>query len=168
MKMRIAGIRRHSSVNGPGVRYVLFFQGCSHACPGCQNPETHALDGGMVVDTATITADIATTKYIDGVTLSGGDPFAQTEALGEIARACKQTKRNLWVYTGFTYEEILLGMAGEAAIGILKDVDVLVDGRFIQALRDEKCRWRGSSNQRLIDVKASLREGKAILSKEEK
>lgn len=166
MDIRVAGALKHSSVNGPGVRYVLFFQGCFHACPGCQNPETHSRDGGVRRDTRDVIAEILSTKYLDGVTLSGGDPFVQPEALGEIVRACRRAGLNVWVYTGFTYEQIIQGAAGDGATDILEDIDVLIDGRFVEALRDGKCRCRGSSNQRLIDVQASLREGRAVIMDE--
>lgn len=157
--VRIAGSKAHSAVNGPGVRYVLFMQGCRHHCPGCQNPETHATDGGTECRIEDVISEILETRYLDGVTLSGGDPFAQPEAGVQIAKAVKEAGWNLWVYTGWTYEQLLEGCAGEEGIRMLSYIDVLVDGPFIEELRSEEIRWRGSTNQSLVDVQASLKQG---------
>lgn len=157
--VRIAGSKAHSAVNGPGVRYVLFMQGCHHHCSGCQNPETHALDGGIECRIQDVISEIVGTRYLDGVTLSGGDPFVQPEAGMQIARAVKEAGLNLWVYTGWTYEQLQDGCAGEAGKKMLSYVDVLVDGPFVEGLRSEEVRWRGSTNQTLVDVQASLKQG---------
>ena len=159
MRVSMAGTIRHSSVNGPGVRYVLFLQGCAHGCPGCQNPETHRIGDGTWRETEDVIAEILATRYLDGITLSGGDPLYQPEAAGEIAEKAQAAGLDVWMYTGWTFEEILAGKAGEAAVEALRHVDVLVDGRFIQSLRSEECLWRGSTNQRLVDVKKSLAAG---------
>lgn len=162
MHLKIAGYQKHSSVNGPGIRFVLFVQGCPHHCPGCQNPETHDRDGGQEVDTDEILRIIADTRYLDGVTLSGGDPFLQAEAMALVARRVHELGMSVWAYTGWTYEQILDGQAGEEGISLLKNVDVLVDGRYIESRRSADVIWRGSSNQRLIDVASSLKEGRVI------
>ena len=156
MKVRICGEIKHSSVNGIGIRYVVFFQGCPHDCLGCHNPETHAMDGGQEVDVEEIIDRIRSTKLLDGVTLSGGDPFAQPKALKAIADASHEAGLDVWAYSGWTYEQLASGLVGEDAKDALRSVDVLVDGPFIQALKSTKCIWRGSTNQRLIDVPASI------------
>ena len=161
MKIKISGIERHSLVNGPGVRYVLFTQGCPHACPGCQNPETWDIQKGKLYETSTVISDILATKYLDGVTFSGGDPLFQPEAIKEIAMELKRHGLNIWCYTGYTYEEILNGPS-QARRDVLPYLDVLVDGRFVLSLKSENCLYRGSTNQRLIDVPSSLREGKCV------
>ena len=156
MKARICGEIKHSSVNGVGVRYVVFFQGCPHNCLGCHNPETHSIDGGYDVDVEEVITRINTTKLRDGVTLSGGDPFVQPKAMKEIADAAHKRGLDVWAYSGWTSEQLMSGVAGEDAKDALQSIDVLVDGPFIQALKSEECIWRGSTNQRLIDVQASI------------
>lgn len=163
MKVRIAGIERHSAVNGPGIRYVCFFQGCAHRCKGCQNPDTQDLNGGTEYDTGILLQDIFSTKYLDGVTFSGGDPFCQPEALKEMAYALRERGINVWSYTGWTYEELQKGEAGAKALEALKEIDVLVDGPFVLSLLSKECLFRGSTNQRLIDVQESLKQGKVVL-----
>ena len=159
--VRISGTRRHSSVNGPGVRYVLFFQGCPHRCPGCQNPETLDAAGGTETTTEELAADILGTRYLDGVTFSGGDPLMQPEAVIEIARAVKEAGLSVWLYTGWTYEQVTAGRAGRAAIEALRFIDVMVDGPFVAKRKTGRAIWRGSDNQRLIDVPRSLALGRA-------
>lgn len=158
--MRLAGELKHSSVNGPGIRYVVFFQGCPHSCPGCQNPETHDPKGGEKISSAEIAKRIEQTRFLDGVTLSGGDPFMQPKACQALASAAKRLGLNVWAYTGWRFEELLEDPEKADA---LKDIDVLVDGPFIQKLKSEECLWRGSTNQRLIDVQASLKAGQTII-----
>ena len=160
--VRISGSKKHSSVNGPGVRYVLFFQGCPHNCPGCQNPETHDPAGGTERIVANVVQDILQTKYLDGLTFSGGDPLLQPEAVIEIAQAVKKTGLNIWLYTGWTFEQIQKGAAGEKAKEALTLLDVLVDGPFVEKLKTGHAIWRGSDNQRLIDVQQSLKENRVV------
>jgi anaerobic ribonucleoside-triphosphate reductase activating protein len=162
MRIQIAGIERHSSVNGPGVRYVLFTQGCPHACPGCQNPDTWSPTAGVSYDTEDIINDILSTKYIDGVTLSGGDPLFQAKPILEIVKALNEKKINIWCYTGWTYEQLDSLQAGPEAKEVLSYLDVLVDGRFVLSLLSRDCIYRGSTNQRLIDCKKSIQEGKVV------
>ncbi len=160
--VRIAGMKKHSSVNGPGVRCVIFFQGCPHHCKGCQNPETWDPQGGQEVSVEKLIREISEIRYLDGITLSGGDPLLQGKAAGLIAVAAKQRGLNVWAYTGWTFEQ--LREAGhEDAWGALKYIDVLVDGRFEAEKLTEEAIWRGSSNQRLIDVQESLRRGETVL-----
>lgn len=161
--IRMHGMLRHSLVNGPGIRCVLFLQGCTHHCPGCQNPETHDIHGGTLCSTQAILNDILTDRNLDGVTLSGGDPLLQPKACTEIAKACKQHGLSVWVYTGYLFEDIYTEKLGKDAANLLQYIDVLVDGLFDEALKSENCLWRGSTNQRLIDVPASLgNHGNAI------
>ena len=159
---RIAGTVRHSSVDGPGVRYVVFFQGCPHHCPECQNPETWDPAGGEEVLLEDLTEELRTTRYLDGVTLSGGDPFLQPEAAMAVADAGREMGLNVWAYTGWTFEALLDGAAGQKARELLGHLDVVVDGPFRRELLSKECLFRGSSNQRLIDVPASLAAGKAV------
>jgi anaerobic ribonucleoside-triphosphate reductase activating protein len=159
--MHIAGKIQHSFVNGPGCRYVIFFQGCPHACPGCQNPETHDGTAGEEVPVSTVISDILHTRFIDGVTLSGGDPFVQPKAIIEIADAVKKTGLTVWAYSGWTYEQLMSGDVCGAQ-DALKYIDVLVDGPYVASLRSESTLWRGSSNQRLVDVQKSMAAGRCV------
>lgn len=162
MKVIIAGIERHSFVNGPGSRYVVFFQGCIHHCEKCQNPDTWDIQKGKVYEADDIVNDILSTKYLDGVTLSGGDPLLQAEACHYIAKKLKEKGLNVWCYTGWTYEAIQSGKVSKEAKDALDDIDVLIDGPFLYSLLTDKCIYRGSSNQRIIDVKKSREEGRVV------
>lgn len=159
---RIAGRIRHSSVDGPGVRYVLFFQGCTHHCPGCQNPETWDPAGGEEIAVRDILEDLKSVRYLDGITFSGGDPLLQPEAVRETADFAHEKGLTVWCYTGWTWEELLEGDAGPEARQALSSVDVVVDGRFVESLKSQKCLYRGSSNQRLIDAAESLAQGRVV------
>ena len=161
MKLRIAGIANDSIVDGPGLRLTVFTQGCPHHCPGCHNPQTHDFAGGSESDTDEIVAKIRRNPLLDGVTLSGGEPFCQPEACAEIARAAHSAGLNVWCYSGYTFEE-LSAQGTDAQKALLKELDVLVDGRFELEKRSLECRFRGSSNQRLINVPASLKAGDAV------
>ncbi len=153
--IRIAGRIKHSSVNGPGVRYVLFFQGCPHHCIECQNPETWDPKGGEELPVEEIIREIQDTRYLDGLTLSGGEPFLQAEEAARIASACKETGKSVWCYTGYTFEELIQEKVPKAE-ELLKTIDVLVDGEFRKEEADDSLLYRGSRNQRLIDVSLSL------------
>lgn len=155
MLFRLAGEIKHSLVNGPGIRYVVFFQGCPHHCDGCQNPETHDITGGEEEDTEEVIQRIRITKFLDGVTISGGDPLMQPEACAAIAQAAHEMGLSVWVYTGWKFEDIL---GDSRKLKALRSIDVLVDGEFVSELKSEDALWRGSRNQRLIDVKQSLEE----------
>lgn len=138
--MRIAGTLPCSFVNGDGARYVVFVQGCRHRCKGCQNPETWDFNGGREVSVAEIAADFRSRRLLDGITLSGGDPFYQQEACLELLSLLPDV--NVWIYTGFEYEEI-------CDTELAKRADVLVVGKYIEGLRCEGKPY-GSSNQRIV------------------
>ena len=159
MRIRIFGIANDSIVDGPGLRLTVFTQGCPHGCPGCHNPQSHDFAGGREMDTEEILKMMRDNPLLDGVTLSGGEPFCQSEACLEIAKAAHAAGLNVWGYSGYTFEQLL--EKSECA-SLLAELDVLVDGPFVLAKRSLECPWRGSTNQRLIDVQASLREGKAV------
>lgn len=156
--MQIAGISKHTFVNGPGTRLCVFMQGCPHHCPGCQNPGTWRPDDGSYKSVPDILRSIKRTKYLDGVTLSGGEPFFQWRETLKLAKGIKELGMNLWVYTGYTYEQID-GM--KTLRTVLPYIDVLVDGRYQFDL--PPVQWAGSSNQRVIDVQESLKQGDVIL-----
>lgn len=142
--MRIAGVLTCSLVNGEGIRYVIFTQGCAHGCKGCQNPDTWSFDGGYEVDVHELVADImARKKHLSGITLSGGDPFYQSDECVKLLKLLPDM--NVWIYTGFSYEEI-------SDSELAKMANVIVDGPFIEELRCEGCHY-GSSNQRIIRLK---------------
>ena len=151
MKCRIAGFIKHSLVNGPGIRLVLFFQGCTHHCKACQNPDTWDPEGGEETDTTELISLIRSAKHISGITLSGGDPLLQSDAVIEIAAAAKELGFSVWCYTGWLLEDI---KDGKTPVNprALDFIDVLVDGPFIEELRDETLEYRGSSNQRIISL----------------
>lgn len=160
MNIRIAGIVNDSIVDGPGFRLAIFTQGCPHHCKGCHNPNTHAFDGGKLGETRDIIEKMQENELLDGITLTGGEPFCQPEACLELARAAHHAGLNVWSYSGYTFEELQKGQSEWLAL--LKEVDVLVDGRFILEKRTLECRFRGSSNQRLIDVPKSLEAGRVV------
>lgn len=161
MNLRIAGIVNDSIVDGPGFRLTVFTQGCPHHCIGCHNPKTHDFAGGYDMDTGAILLKAKENILLDGVTLSGGEPFCQSAACACIARGAKQLGLNVWCYSGYTYEELRAGKAEWREL--LNEIDVLVDGRFDIEKKTLECRFRGSSNQRLIDVRASLESGETVL-----
>jgi anaerobic ribonucleoside-triphosphate reductase activating protein len=174
--VRIAGQVKHSAVDGPGVRYALFLQGCPHGCKACQNPETHDPMKGDEKNLDELIDEILSTKFLDGITLSGGDPFLQPEASMKIAKAVKEAGLDVWAYSGWTFEQLTgIDKQGikppENAKDVLKYVDVLVDGRYDDDLhvpddRRQECMWRGSFNQRLVDVQKSLEAGQVVLYEE--
>ncbi|MBQ3231988.1 MAG: anaerobic ribonucleoside-triphosphate reductase activating protein [Clostridia bacterium] len=163
MIIRIAGIENDSIVDGPGFRLAVFTQGCPHHCPGCHNPETHPFDGGKEVDTDKIVRMMEDNPLLDGITLSGGDPFCQSKACAELSKAARGMGLNVWAYSGWTFEELLkMSETNGDIMEFLENTDVLIDGPFILAQRTLELRFRGSKNQRQIDVKKSLAEGKAV------
>ncbi len=160
MKIRLAGLTEESCVDGPGLRFVVFLQGCQHACPGCHNPDTWDENAGRLADVAEIAEQIiAKADLIDGITLSGGEPFLQIPACLELVHLIKQKCRQLsvLVYSGYTFEELVKDPQNRELLGIS---DILVDGPFIQEKRAE-LPFRGSSNQRVLDLSKSLTIGKA-------
>lgn len=164
MQMRIAGTINDSIVDGPGFRFTIFTQGCPHRCPGCHNPKTHDFEGGKLADPQEIIEKFRKNELLDGITLSGGEPLCQSEACRVLARAAHESGLNVWCYTGYTFEELMEGFEAHPEwAALLQEVDVLVDGRFILAQRTLEARFRGSKNQRLIDVPASLAQGRAVV-----
>ncbi len=163
MKIRLAGkCNIDSIVDGPGLRIVVWTQGCPHHCPFCHNPQTHDYNGGFEEDVETIIALLDDIKLQQGITFSGGEPFEQPLPLIEIAKAAKKKNLNIWAYSGYLYEELL---EKKDCFELLQYVDVLVDGRFINDQKHYQLKFKGSLNQRIIDVQASLKEDNVILSK---
>lgn len=156
-KIRLAGIAYESLVNGPGIRRVLFAQGCVHNCEGCFNPETHDFNGGKLMDMDQIIKDIIDSPFIKGVTFSGGDPWEQADKFAYIGKKLKEKSLNIWSYTGYTFDYIIENKDKRTGWeDLLNIVDVLVDGKFQINNKNEDLRYKGSSNQRIIDVKESL------------
>lgn len=161
--MRIAGFVEESIVDGPGFRIVIFFQGCAHHCYGCHNPETWDFEGGKEVSFDLIKKIIDDNPYADGITLSGGDPLHQIDASTEIAEYAKSKGLDVILYTGFLFEEVLeMTKANQRLKDLLNNVDTLIDGPFILEQRHLSLKFRGSSNQRIIDVKKSLMQNKIV------
>lgn len=161
--MRIAGFVEESIVDGPGFRIVIFFQGCAHHCYGCHNPETWDFEGGKEVSFDLIKKIIDDNPYADGITLSGGDPLYQIDASTEIAEYAKSKGLDVILYTGFLFEEVLeMTKANQRLKDFLNNVDTLIDGPFILEQRHLSLKFRGSSNQRIIDVKKSLMQNKIV------
>ncbi len=161
MKIRLASdLQPDSIVDGEGIRTVIWAQGCSHNCPGCHNPGTHDFKGGFEVDTKEVIDELDKLEGQQGITFSGGDPLFQVEACTEIAKHAKKIGLNVWCYTGFRYEDLIRIPKN---VEFLKHVDVLVDGKFIQAEKSLNLDFRGSKNQRIIDVPLSLKSGQVVL-----
>ena len=165
MRISLSGVTGDSIVDGPGLRLTIFTQGCLHHCPGCHNPQTHDPEGGSWADTEDILAAAAENPLLDGITLSGGDPFLQPVPCLALAEGAHKIGLNVWTYTGYTWEALWEENAPEK-IALLKETDVLVDGPFLLAERSLELRFCGSRNRRLIDVKKSLAEDKVVLWEE--
>ena len=165
MRISLSGVTGDSIVDGPGLRLTIFTQGCLHHCPGCHNPQTHDPEGGSWADTEDILAAAAENPLLDGITLSGGEPFLQPVPCLALAEGAHKIGLNVWTYTGYTWEALWEENAPEK-IALLKETDVLVDGPFLLAERSLELRFCGSRNQRLIDVKKSLAEDKVVLWEE--
>lgn len=161
MKVQVAGIVNESVTDGPGFRTTIFFQGCRHHCAGCHNPQTWAFDGGNSLEIEDLISQIPYSPLIKGITLTGGDPFFQPQAASALARDCKKRGKDVWAYTGFTWEQ-LLGQGDVDMLDLLKACDVLVDGPFVRSLISFDLPFRGSSNQRLILVQESLKRGSVV------
>lgn len=156
--MRIYGLVQDSIVDGTGLRFVCFVQGCPHHCPGCHNPDSHDPLGGTEMTTDEIISQMLSNPLTDGLTLSGGEPFTQAEDCLTIAQAAHAHGLNVMAYTGWTYEHLLQD-GSEAQKALLAEVDILVDGPFLIAERTLNLPWRGSRNQRVIDLKEVQRNG---------
>lgn len=158
--LSVLAIVEDTTVDGPGFRTAIYAAGCPNHCPGCHNPESWDIHRGSMMQTEEIVERILADEFAD-VTFSGGDPMFQPEGFTELAQAIKaRSSKNIWCYTGYTFEALLRNPAQRQ---LLEQIDVLVDGRFEQSLRDESLLFRGSSNQRLIDVPASLRANRVVL-----
>ena len=160
-ELRIAGTVGESIVDGPGIRYTVFTQGCPHHCAGCHNPQTHDFEGGKRFSVEVLLRDICRNPLVSGVTFSGGEPFCQPEPLYALAVELKRKGKHLMAYSGYTFEE-LLAQEDPFVRRLLEQLDLLVDGRYIEAERDLELRFRGSANQRVLDVPASLAAGAAV------
>ncbi len=157
--LRISGCISDSIVDGPGMRYVVFVQGCPHHCPGCHNPDTHDFEGGYLADTEKILRQIGADPLLSGVTFSGGEPFCQAAALCELGERVRALGKNIVAYSGYTFEELLeKGKTEPDVLRLLRLCDLLIDGRYVESLRDLSLQFRGSSNQRLIDLKKEFAE----------
>jgi anaerobic ribonucleoside-triphosphate reductase activating protein len=164
MKIRLAAeCTVDSIVDGPGLRTTVWTQGCKHDCKECHNPSTHDMNGGYDVDVDDLVNFYLKQELQSGVTLSGGDPFYQPEALLELTSKLKKNNVNIWCYTGFVFEDL---MKDDVCQQVLKNIDVLVDGPFVIAKKSLALLFRGSENQRLINVQSSLKENKVVLYEE--
>ncbi len=158
-----APVQFDSIVDGEGLRAVVWTQGCPHDCPGCHNPQTHAFDGGTSVGSESILEQLKAHFYLDGVTFSGGEPMAQAASCGELAQAVHRLGMNVWCYTGYTWEALMEAQDPDQRM-FLEQIDVLIDGPFLLAQKSLNLRFRGSANQRLIDVQASLKAQRVVLA----
>ncbi len=156
----LAGVTGDSIVDGPGIRTTVFSQGCPHHCPGCHNPETWAFGCGTSMSEEDVFDMVRANPLCRGVTFSGGEPFAQAEGFSRLARLLKAAGYEVASYSGYTYEQLRAGTPAQQAL--LEQLDVLIDGPFIQEEKSLELNFRGSRNQRIIDVPASLRTGEAV------
>ena len=162
--LRILDIVEDTMVDGPGFRTSIYCAGCRHACPGCHNPQSWSFDGGREMTVEQIMRIIEADPYAN-VTFSGGDPMMQAQGFAELAQVIRQNCfKTIWCYTGYRFEWLI---KREDKQPLLKLIDVLVDGPFVKSLRDPDLLFRGSSNQRIIDVRKSLREGRVVVMTDE-
>ena len=164
-KIRLAGLVNDSITDGPGIRLTVFVQGCPRSCPGCHNPQTQPLCGGYEEDCDVVLEKIKSNPLLDGVTFSGGEPMLQAGKLLPLAKEIKNMGLNLFCYTGYVFEEL---EKVEGAHELLKYIDVLVDGPFVKEKRDYRVKFKGSTNQRIIDVTKTLQKNKIVLVEDEK
>lgn len=160
MQIRLAApIQIDSVVDGEGIRAVIWTQGCPHNCLGCHNPGTHDFKGGYLEDVETLKKEIDALEGQDGITFSGGDPLMQIDACLELAKHSKKRGLNVWCYTGFTFEQLLImSKTNNALVELLNNIDVLVDGKFDLAKKSFEAPFRGSTNQRVLDCKESIKQ----------
>lgn len=164
-KLRLAGVIRESIVDGPGWRFVVFVQGCPHHCKNCQNPGTWDIDGGYETTVENIMKAVKEDKLLTGVTLSGGEPFTQAKELAVLARKVREAGLDVMSFSGYTYEELVNGATVDNGwFDLLLELSLLVDGKFIEEQKSLELKFRGSRNQRIIDVRESLKVGHAVLS----
>lgn len=165
MQVRLAkDVEYDSIVDGEGLRTVIWMQGCSHNCEGCHNKQTHSFSGGFSVPIESIIDKIDSSNNQDGITLSGGDPMFQIEQSLYIAKHAKEKGLNVWCYTGFTFERLHeMSFKNESLREFLNTIDVLIDGPFVLEKKNFSLKYRGSSNQRIIDVQKTLKKSKVML-----
>ena len=156
----LSGIVEDSIVDGPGIRVTVFCQGCPHHCEGCHNPETWPFSGGTPRETDSMVAIVTGNPLCRGVTFSGGEPFAQAEGFLPLARALKEKGYEVASYSGYTFEALLRGTPAQRAL--LAQLDVLIDGPFLQQEKSLELAFRGSANQRILDVPKSLASGAPV------
>ena len=162
--IRLAGVVNDSITDGIGLRYTIFAQGCKHNCEGCHNPQTHDVNGGYEKSIEEVFTELKKNTIIQGVTFSGGDPFLQAGEFAKLGKMIHGIGLNIWTYTGYTFEQLMeLSNDENHFYDLLLQTDVLVDGRFILKQRTLELPFRGSLNQRLIDVPMSIDKGVAIL-----
>ncbi|MHB8158523.1 MAG: anaerobic ribonucleoside-triphosphate reductase activating protein [Desulfocucumaceae bacterium] len=162
-KIRIAGTVGESVVDGPGLRFVVFAQGCPHHCRGCHNPETWDPGGGTEVTVGELLEQLGANPLLRGITLTGGDPFLQAGPLASLARSAREMGKNVITYTGYTWDQLLqMSLKDEGVKSLLENTDILVDGPFILEKKDLKLVFRGSGNQRVIDVRSSFEAGTVV------
>lgn len=158
--LNLSGIVSDSIVDGPGIRVSVFSQGCPHHCPGCHNPETWEFGCGTPMEEEEVAQIVAKNPLCRGVTFSGGEPFAQPEGFAKLAKLLKERGYEVASYSGYTFEQLLSGTSGQKQL--LEAIDVLIDGPFRLEEKSLELNFRGSKNQRILDVPASLRSGKAV------
>lgn len=159
--LNLAGIEENSIVDGEGMRYAIFVQGCPHHCEGCHNPSTWDFKDNIQKDISEIINYIKDDFLCSGVTFSGGEPFTQATELIKLADEVHKLNKNVWCYTGYTFEQLMAFTDDKREL--LNHIDVLVDGRFVLKERNTFLQFRGSNNQRVIDVKKTFSEGRVVL-----
>ena len=158
--LKLSGIVEDSIVDGPGIRVCIFCQGCPHHCPGCHNPETWPFEGGTEIEEEAVLSIVASNPLCRGVTFSGGEPFAQAEGYAKLAKLLKAKGYEVASYSGYTFEQLLRGTPAQKEL--LESIDILIDGPFILAEKSLEVAFRGSKNQRILNVPASLAAGQAV------
>ena len=165
--IRLAGIVRESIVDGPGFRFAVFCQGCPHNCPECHNQATHDFNGGKDVAVERLLEEIEKNPLLAGVTFTGGEPYCQPEGFHSLAKGVKERGLDIVTFTGYTYEHLMkIAEEKESIALLLDDTDLLIDGPYIKAEKDLTLPFRGSRNQRLIDMNATRKEGKVVLAEQ--
>lgn len=162
LAIQVAGIVKNSIVDGPGIRYAVFVQGCPHHCPGCHNPQTHPFEGGRQMEPEEIFQDFRKDPLLKGITLSGGEPFCQSGPLAKLAQLVHGAGRDVVVYTGYTWEE-LAAKEDPDVQALLSQADLLIDGPFLLERRNLELSFRGSENQRVIDMARTRARGGVVL-----
>ena len=163
MKIRLAGLVADSIVDGPGFRFTIFTQGCPHHCEGCHNPQTHDFNGGRYADCDKIIEKICQNKLTAGVTFSGGEPFCQSEPCAYTAKRLKGLDYHLMAFTGYTFEQLFeMSQKDKYVKEFLSCLDIIIDGKFDLSQRSLELKYKGSKNQRTIDVQESLKQGRAV------